>query len=170
GQTGVNPAAQQIMNRLTNPQGLAGQQPPGGMFPGGAPPGNGGGSSPFTNGPAGTTSGPFGNGPGNNSNSPFSGGGGGTFIAGVASKAEGEGIKSYNDHTKYKEWEFTFDFKKFLQNQQQAGLQAGQQNATGQGQTNSPFQTGSPLQQQQQQQPGAGQSQTPPGGAGTTPN
>jgi hypothetical protein len=35
-------------------------------------------------------------------------------IAGVASKSEGEGIKVYNDHTKYKEWEFIYDPRKDL--------------------------------------------------------
>jgi hypothetical protein len=30
-------------------------------------------------------------------------------IAGVASNAEGEGIKVYNDHTLFNEWEFVFD-------------------------------------------------------------
>jgi hypothetical protein len=30
-------------------------------------------------------------------------------IAGVASKADAEGIMVYNDHTNYKEWEFIFD-------------------------------------------------------------
>jgi len=38
--------------------------------------------------------------------------GGQTFgggIAGVASKAEGEGVKVYNDRTLYQEWEFVFD-------------------------------------------------------------
>jgi hypothetical protein len=30
-------------------------------------------------------------------------------IAGVASTAEGEGVKVYNDHTLYQEWEFIFD-------------------------------------------------------------
>jgi hypothetical protein len=30
-------------------------------------------------------------------------------IAGVASKAEGEGVKVYNERSLYKEWEFIFD-------------------------------------------------------------
>jgi hypothetical protein len=30
-------------------------------------------------------------------------------IAGVATTAEGEGVKVYNDHTLYQEWEFIFD-------------------------------------------------------------
>jgi hypothetical protein len=33
-------------------------------------------------------------------------------IAGVASKAEGEGVKVYNDRTLYQEWEFIFDPQK----------------------------------------------------------
>jgi hypothetical protein len=36
-------------------------------------------------------------------------------IAGVASKAEGEGVKVYNDHTLYEEWEFIFDPAKVKQ-------------------------------------------------------
>jgi hypothetical protein len=38
----------------------------------------------------------------------------GAGIAGVASKSEGEGIKIYHDHTKYKEWEFIYDPRKDL--------------------------------------------------------
>ena len=30
-------------------------------------------------------------------------------IAGLASTSEGEGVKVYNDHTLYAEWEFIFD-------------------------------------------------------------
>jgi hypothetical protein len=33
-------------------------------------------------------------------------------IAGVASTAEGSGIKVYNDRDKYEEWEFIYDPKK----------------------------------------------------------
>ncbi len=36
----------------------------------------------------------------------------GAGIAGVASKSDGEGIKVYNDRTKYKEWEFIYDPRK----------------------------------------------------------
>ncbi len=36
----------------------------------------------------------------------------GAGLAGVASKREQEGIKSYNSHTKYNEWEFVFDITK----------------------------------------------------------
>lgn len=37
---------------------------------------------------------------------------GGTGIAGVASNAGGSGIKRYNEKSKYKEWEFVFDYRK----------------------------------------------------------
>ena len=37
---------------------------------------------------------------------------GGAGIAGVASTQAGVGIKRYNDHSKYKEWEFIFDYRK----------------------------------------------------------
>lgn len=43
-------------------------------------------------------------------------------IAGVASKADMEGIRKYNDRTNYKEWEFLFDFRKAMQ---AAGMGAG---------------------------------------------
>jgi len=36
-------------------------------------------------------------------------------MAGVASKAAGEGVKVYNDHTLYEEWEFIFDPAKVKQ-------------------------------------------------------
>jgi hypothetical protein len=36
----------------------------------------------------------------------------GAGIAGVASKKEGESIKTVNDHTKYNEWEFVYDLTK----------------------------------------------------------
>jgi hypothetical protein len=36
----------------------------------------------------------------------------GAGLAGVASKREQGGIKSYNDHTKYNEWEFVYDITK----------------------------------------------------------
>jgi hypothetical protein len=59
-------------------------------------------------------------------------------IAGVASKADMEGIRTYNERTNYKEWEFLFDFRKAMQ---AAGMGAGQ-GAPGQGaqQQGSPFQ------------------------------
>ncbi len=42
---------------------------------------------------------------------PAAGGGIGGGIAGVASTYEAEGIKVYNDHTKYNEWEFIYDYR-----------------------------------------------------------
>jgi hypothetical protein len=36
-------------------------------------------------------------------------------LAGIASTSEGEGVKSYNDHTLYAEWEFIFDPAKVKQ-------------------------------------------------------
>lgn len=36
-------------------------------------------------------------------------------IAGVASRADMEGIRVYNERTNYKEWEFLFDFRKAMQ-------------------------------------------------------
>jgi hypothetical protein len=41
--------------------------------------------------------------------STFTIGGG---IAGVATTLEAEGIKVYNERTKYNEWEFVYDFRK----------------------------------------------------------
>jgi hypothetical protein len=76
--------------------------------------------------------------------STSSSGGGGTAIAGVASKYEGSGIKIINDHKKYKEWEFVYDFKN----------DTGRQGAV------------PGLQQQPAQQPG---SPTTPGTAPVTP-
>ncbi|MGC8761539.1 MAG: hypothetical protein ACP5UT_16760 [Bryobacteraceae bacterium] len=54
-------------------------------------------------------------------------------IAGVASKADMEGIRVYNERTNYKEWEFLFDFRKAMQ---AAGIGA----PTGQGQPGAPGQ------------------------------
>lgn len=58
-------------------------------------------------------------------------------IAGVASRADMLGIRTYNERTNIKEWEFLFDFRKALQ---AAGIGAGQ-GAPGQGgqQQASPF-------------------------------
>jgi type II secretory pathway pseudopilin PulG len=49
-------------------------------------------------------------------------------IAGVASKLEAEGIKVYNDRTKYNEWEFVYDFR---QDRTAAGSPQGPRNTTG---------------------------------------
>ena len=51
----------------------------------------------------------------NNTGTPITGTTGqviGGGIAGVATKVEGEGIKVYNDRSKYKEWEFIYDISK----------------------------------------------------------
>ncbi len=72
-------------------------------------------------------------------------------IAGVASQSEGEGVKVYNDHSLYAEWEFIFDPQKQKQipnpNAQgaggtpasQMGTPAGQQPGQQPGQNTSPF-------------------------------
>ncbi|MCS7042543.1 MAG: hypothetical protein NZR01_07105 [Bryobacteraceae bacterium] len=63
-------------------------------------------------------------------------------IAGVASKADMEGIRVYNNATNYKEWEFLFDFRKAMQAAGMGGaLGQGQQGMPGQpaGQQQSPF-------------------------------
>jgi hypothetical protein len=43
-------------------------------------------------------------------------------IAGVASTADEDGIKIYNDHSNYKEWEFLYDYTK---DKGPVGAQAG---------------------------------------------
>jgi hypothetical protein len=83
--------------------------------------------------------------------------GGGIGIAGVASKAEFEGIKRYRDQSAYNKWEFTYDNSTMQQMQQQQTPQ-GQ---TGMG-TNSPFQT--------QPQPQPSPSTAPNTGPQATPN
>jgi hypothetical protein len=54
-------------------------------------------------------------------------------IAGVASKADMEAIRVYNDRTNYKEWEFLFDFRKAMQAAGLGMAQGQQQGAPGQG-------------------------------------
>jgi type II secretory pathway pseudopilin PulG len=64
---------------------------------------------------------------------------GGAGIAGVASQLEAEGIKIYNDRTKYNEWEFTYDARQdpiavrmmMQTNQQQQGGPGGRGAQTG---------------------------------------
>jgi hypothetical protein len=46
-------------------------------------------------------------------------------IAGVASKAEDEGIKIYRKHTKYNEWEFIYDQREDYANPASAGFGGG---------------------------------------------
>lgn len=62
-------------------------------------------------------------------------------IAGVASKADMEGIRTYNERTNYKEWEFLFDFRKAMQ---AAGMGAGQGTQPG-GPGQGPSQQSSPF-------------------------
>jgi hypothetical protein len=86
-------------------------------------------------------------------------------IAGVASTAEGEGVKVYNDHSLYAEWEFIFDPQKQKQipnpNQQSAGgtpaSQMGSPAGQGPGQGNQPLGTGGAF----GGGPGFGQGTTP---------
>ena len=84
-----------------NPAGLPGQNVPGGI----GQTGSGFGTQPGV----GTQSG-FGNQIQTSAQGGQSFGGAG--IAGVASTQVGVGIKRYNDRTKYKEWEFVFDYRK----------------------------------------------------------
>src|ERR1039457_2295264 len=71
----------------------------------------------------------------------------GTGIAGVATTAEGEGVKVYNDHTLYQEWEFIYDpaKQKQIPNPNASGL--GGTPAGQLGQPGLPGQTGQPGQQ-----------------------
>jgi hypothetical protein len=60
-------------------------------------------------------------------------------IAGVASKYEAQGIKVYNDRSKYSEWEFVYDPRKDMSNPMMMGQQPGLPNQPGfQGQTPAP--------------------------------
>jgi len=94
-------------------------------------------------------------------------------IAGVASKVERRSIKVYNDHEKYNEWEFIYDFSKDRTGMGQMGGLMGQ---PGQGQPGQvqpvqqpsgipgfggAFGTAPPTQGQQPTMPGIGSS-TPP--------
>ena len=99
-------------------------------------------------------------------------------IAGVASKVERRGIKIYNDHNKYNEWEFIYDFSKdrtgagqlagMMGQPQQPGQQQPGQQPTGipgfggQSGASSPFSSGSPTQQQQPSMPGMQAGPLPP--------
>ncbi len=52
-------------------------------------------------------------------------------IAGVASKFEAQGIKVYNERTKYQEWEFVYDPRKDMGNPMMPGQQPGLPNQPG---------------------------------------
>ena len=99
-------------------------------------------------------------------------------IAGVASKVERRGIKIYNDHDKYNEWEFIYDFSKDRTGAGQLATMMGQpqQQQPGQQPTGTPgfgaqpglggaFGFGSPTQPQQPSMPGMQGGPLPP-----TPN
>jgi len=70
-------------------------------------------------------------------------------IAGVASNADEEGIKIYNERTNYKEWEFLYDYTKDHGPAGAAGIgtpvnQLGQQPGQQLGQPGTPMQPGAP--------------------------
>ncbi len=109
------PVPAQVQNQIFNPQS-SGVGGPGGF--GGSGQGGFGRSGPGFGGPGGF-SGPGQGGssmPVSGSTSQFGAGRGNVFggggIAGVASKSEQQGIKVYNDRTKYNEWEFVYDPRK----------------------------------------------------------
>jgi hypothetical protein len=67
----------------------------------------------------------------------------GAGLAGVASKREQEGIKTYNEHTKYNEWEFVYDISKDPTKNPNAGMAgaagaSGGQNKNGSNSTSTP--------------------------------
>lgn len=111
-QPGVPPtAAASLINQLlTTPRagglnGIPGGQPgapQGGMDQFGNP------VQPQTGAGTGTSTATLGTPAGQGMGGAAIGGG----LAGVASKLEQEGIKSYNDHTAYNEWEFVYDMTK----------------------------------------------------------
>jgi type II secretory pathway pseudopilin PulG len=74
-------------------------------------------------------------------------------IAGVATKAEAEGIKVYNERTKYNEWEFIYDFSQ----------DAGMVRQLTQGAPGQPGGPGQPAAAGQAPPPGPGQPLRPPG-------
>jgi hypothetical protein len=55
----------------------------------------------------------------------------GAGLVGVATTVEMEGIRRYNDHSNYSEWEFLFDNKKDTKGQQGQGAGTQQQGASG---------------------------------------
>jgi hypothetical protein len=107
-----------------------------------------------------TSNSPFGT-----SNSPFGGGpatGGG--IVGVASKSTQRGIREFDKHRKYSEWEFIFDMKKLngLPGQAPQLQNVPGMNPNGQNNSNNPF--------SQTAQPATPQPSTNPSPFPTTPN
>lgn len=64
-------------------------------------------------------------------------------IAGVASKSDQEGIKRFDDHSKYSEWEFVYDLKKDKRfGGAVPGMQPGQKPQTGSSSTSTGTSTG----------------------------
>ncbi len=113
---GTNAALQQIRNMLSNPRpigatGYPAQSTTSTAQPGGF--GSSGNSTGFGQSSFGSNStGSFGTPMSQSGSGSSSFGGGqimGSQIAGVASKAKGDAIKTYNDRTKYDEWEFIYD-------------------------------------------------------------
>jgi len=94
----------------------------------------------------------------------------GAGLAGVASKREQEGIKTYNERTKYNEWEFVYDISKDPTKNPNANMAGAAGASGGQGKSGSGSSTtpgSSPFGQSS-----AGQSPTtpPPSTTGTTPS
>jgi hypothetical protein len=166
-------------NQFQNGQNPNSGFPQGGDNSGDPSNGNGGAPAPGMNpglqavqnqltGQTAQTNSPFGQG-----NTPFGGGqsvGGG--IAGVASKVARRGIKEFDKHKKYNEWEFVFDMKKLTGIPGQAPqFGQGQPGQTGQ---STPFgqaagQNGPFGQQQGQGQNGFGNTGFGNSGFGATP-
>lgn len=99
----TNAALQQIRNMLANPRPVSVAGYPQQSTQPAAPQA----ASSFGSGSTGSFGTPM-----SQSASPSAFGGGdvmGSQIAGVASKADGDAIRVYNDHSKYKEWEFIYD-------------------------------------------------------------
>jgi hypothetical protein len=94
----------------------------------------------------------------------------GAGIAGVASKREQEGIKTYNDRTKYNEWEFVYDISKDPTKNPNANM-AGAAGASG-GQSKSGSGSSTPPSSSPFGQSSTGQSPAtpPPSTTGTTPS
>lgn len=174
GQPGAPPssAASLINQLLTSPRsngftgGLSGQTTnPNSAFGGQSGTNQMGSPSQVGTTPFGSTTGP------NNTGTPITGTTGQTIgggIAGVATKADGEGIKVYNDSSKYKEWEFIYDLSKDTSmtggQQIPQGQQSQQQNGLNGTSSSSAF--GSSSQQStfgsQTQSAFGGQTPTPP--------
>jgi hypothetical protein len=87
-------------------------------------------------------------------------------IAGVASTAEGEGVKVYNDRTLYSEWEFIFDITKQKQIPNPNGQIGTPAGSMGQPAGNVPGQVGAPGFNGPPMAPGTSPVGAPAGGPG----